>query len=82
MTDKSEITTKIPLGEPISFVELLTGNECICYYPIDVMKHHEQSNLNKEMFIWTYSFKDGISVGKPGSKQQTREQEWLSAHLW
>lgn len=82
MTDQGEITTKIPVWEPISFVELLTGNGCIHYYPIVVMKHHEQSNLNKKMFLWAYSFKEGILVGKPGSKQQTWKQEWLSAHLW
>lgn len=34
MTAQSEITTKIPFGEPISFVELLTGNGYIRYYPM------------------------------------------------
>lgn len=34
MTDQREITTKIPFGEPISFLELLTGNGSIHYYPM------------------------------------------------
>lgn len=52
MADQSKNTTKIPLGKPVGFVGFLLGNGCIRDFPIVVMKHHEQSNLNKKTFIW------------------------------
>ena len=30
---------------------------CISYFSTAVIKHHDQGNLEKEEFIWAYSFK-------------------------
>lgn len=45
------VVSTIPLCVFVSF------GLCTCYFSVAVIKHHAESNLYKEKFIWTYGFR-------------------------
>lgn len=66
-------------GQALSLVfECTPPGVCVCYFPITVIEHHNQGNLQKKGFILTYSSRERVhnswmcteANSRPGDKSR------------